>query len=279
MPNVRIACLQLNPSIGEVAKNLAAITEQVSSEVAAGAQIVVLPELASTGYAFRDADEARDYAEPLGGATVTTYLAASVGGVVIIGGFCELGTDGRIYNSAVLVEDGHIRTVYRKVHLWGRERTFFSEGSEMPPVVDTRWGPVGVSICYDLEFPEMARSLALRGAVVLALPTNWPRSESPEGERPMLHTLVMATARLNRVFVALCDRAGGERENTFLGGSMIAGPDGWPLAESRLENPQHVLVAEVDLELARDKRLGEANDVLLDRRPSAYSTGTSDERV
>jgi 5-aminopentanamidase len=109
--------------------------------------------------------------------------------------------------------------VYRKLHLWGEEPRWFSAGEEPAPVVDTRHGRIGLAICYDIEFPELTLGLALAGAELIALPTNWPRDPTP-----ILHSLAVTTAYLSRLYVAVCDRCGTERGLEVEGGSVIAGP-------------------------------------------------------
>src|SRR2546429_526456 len=82
-------------------------------------------------------------------------------------------------------------------------------------IVETKYGRIGLAICYDIEFPELTRGLALRGADLLALPANWPHDPSPPDGRPVLHSLAAMTAYWNRVFVAVCDRCGSERGCEF----------------------------------------------------------------
>lgn len=271
---VVLACCQTAPSVGAADDNLMALRRALREALDAGAGIVVATELAGSGYAFAGAEEARAHAEGLDGQTVAAYREASRGGgdggAVVVGGFCERGDDGEVHNSAVLAEAGEVRAVYRKLHLWEDEQSCFVPGAAAPPVVATRHGRIGVAVCYDLEFPELTRGLALRGADLLALPTNWPRTAHPPGERSMLGTIALATARLNRVFVAVCDRSGSERGLGYEGASIIAGPDGHPLAESAGPDQPRLLTASVDLAMARDKRTGPRNDAFADRRPEVY---------
>ena len=160
--------------------------------------------------------------------------------------------------------------VYRKLHLWGEEARWFSPGEEPAPVVDTRYGRIGLAVCYDIEFPELTRGLALQGAELIALPANWPHDETPPNGRPILHSLAAVTAYLNRVFVAVCDRCGMERGIEFEGGSVIADPDGRLLAGPVADRGLQTLSADCDLAVARDKHTGQHNDALADRRPDQY---------
>ncbi|HTT31445.1 MAG TPA: nitrilase-related carbon-nitrogen hydrolase [Solirubrobacteraceae bacterium] len=190
---------------------------------------------------------------------------AARGGAVVIGGFCERAADGRLFNSSVLVDGDGLRAVYRKLHLWGEETRWFSAGDEPAPVVDTRHGRIGLAVCYDVEFPELTRGLALAGADLIALPANWPRDP-----RAILQSLAATTAYLSRVYVAVCDRCGAERGLEFEGGSVIAGPDGDLRAGPVRDRGVETLSAECDLSEARRKRNGEHNDAFADRRPAYY---------
>ncbi len=270
MSNVRVACQQLAPVVGELDANRARALAAIDAAAAAGAQVVVLPELVSSGYVFHDAEEARELAEPGDGPTLAGWAErAAANGLVIAGGFAELGDDGRLYNSAALVDAQGIRAVYRKAHLWDREKLVFSAGDEPPPVLDTPHGRIGLLVCYDLEFPEWTRSAALRGAELLCVPTNWPREPRPAGERPMEVLRAMVTAATNRMAVAVCDRCGPERGVEWVAGTSIAGADGWLIAGPPAAEPA-LVIADVDLAAARDKALGPRNDALADRRPALY---------
>jgi len=156
------------------------------------------------------------------------------------------------------------------VHLWDAENDFFTPGSAPPPVVDTEFGRVAVMICYDIEFPEWVRLPALAGADLLAVPTNWPAEPVPPGERPMVVANVQAAAFANRMFVAAACRCGPERGVSWVGGSLIAGPDGYPLAGPAGADDPELLLADCDLAQARTKATSPRNDPHLDRRPALY---------
>jgi len=259
----RIACQQLAPTIGEKAANralaLGAIREAVD---------VVLPELITSGYMFSSPEEAASLAVGADHEIMGEWAAeAARADIVLAGGFCELGDDGRIYNSAAVFDATGPRAVYRKLHLWDRETLVFTPGSAAPPVLDTRVGRVAVIICYDLEFPELTRSVALAGTQLLLVPTNWPLVPRPEGERPPEATIGMAAARVNRMAVACADRVGLERGQEWTGGTTIVGVDGWVAAESRAPG---LVAADVDLEPALDKRFTDRADAFADRRPELY---------
>jgi len=190
---------------------------------------------------------------------------------VVIGGFCELGADGRLYNSSALVDRDGVQAVYRKLHLWGEESRWFTPGEQTAPVVTTRHGRIGLAICYDIEFPELTRGLALEGAELIALPANWPYDTAPPDGRPILHSLAAITAYFSRVFVAVCDRCGTERGVEFEGASVIAGPDGSLCAGPIKSRGSAILYADCDLTDARDKRTSGRNDAFADRRVDRYA--------
>jgi predicted amidohydrolase len=272
-----VAAAQLAPVIGEPERNRQAAADAIGEAASAGAALIVLPELCDSGYVFADEREARALATRADDSPTLRQWRelAATRQTVIVGGFCELAGDGRLFNSAALVDASGIRAVYRKTHLWDREGLIFTPGRAAPPVVSLPFGQVAVMICYDLEFPEWARLPALDGADVLAAPVNWPAAPRPPGERPAEVVKAQADASVNGVFVVVADRCGAERGVEWISGSVIIGPDGYPLAGPALEDQPAVLLADCDLSRARDKRLNDHNDLLTDRRPELYSPVTS----
>ncbi|HWE12520.1 MAG TPA: nitrilase-related carbon-nitrogen hydrolase [Solirubrobacteraceae bacterium] len=269
---IRIACQQLDPVIGDLAGNRALALAAIREAVESGADVVVLPELVTSGYMFDSPEEAAAVAIAPGHEILAEWAEeAARADIVLAAGFCELGDDGRVFNSAAVIDAGGLRAVYRKLHLWDREELFFTPGSAPPPVLDTRVGRVAAVICYDLEFPELTRSVALAGTQLLLVPTNWPLVPRPEGERPPEALIGMAAARVNRMAVACADRVGRERGQEWTGGTTIIGVDGWVAAESRAPG---LVSADVDLAPALSKRLTENADAFADRRPELYTAVT-----
>lgn len=266
----RIAVAQLAPVLSDLEANAALARDALAEAAQAGADVVVLPELITSGYLFADAEEAAAAAIGTDHEILRGWAeAAREASMVVIGGFCEAGADGNTYNSAAVIDEaGALRAVYRKLHLWDLEKRLFTPGSEAPPVVATAHGKIAAMICYDLEFPELTRGVALGGAQLLTVPTNWPLVPRPEGERPPEAVIAMATARVNRMAVACADRLGTERGLDWTGGSTIVGVDGWVAAETRETG---VIVADVDLEAALDKQLTELAHAFGDRRPELYT--------
>ncbi len=270
MDTVVVACCQLAPALAQLDANREMAAAAVASAAADGAEVVVLPELVSSGYVFKSQDEARASAEPLHGPTVTSWeqLAANLG-IVIVGGFCEL-SGNEVFNSAVLVDQTGLRCSYRKAHLWDAERLWFAAGDAAPPVVPTSFGQIGVMICYDLEFPEWVRLPALDGAQLLCAPVNWPAAPHPPGERPGEIIRTQAAAGTNRIFIAVADRVGTERGVEWVGGSLISDADGWLLAGGVPSDTPATIMTECRLDDALRKTVSTFSDVHADRRPELY---------
>lgn len=275
----RIACAQIAPRVGDVDHNLRIALDAIERAAAAGADVLVLPELTTSGYVFTSCDEARSLAEPPDGRSLSAWVeAAGRHGLTVVGGFLELADDGTLFNSAAVVDGHGPRLVYRKVHLWDRELLVFTPGSEPPPVLDLPFGRLSVAVCYDLEFAEYMHVIALAGADLVCIPTNWPRYPRPEGERPMELIRGQATASTNRIFVAACDRHGIERGVDWVGGSVIIDENGWLLQGPPADFGEALLVADLDLARARDKTLNERNDVFADRIPDLYAAAAARAR-
>jgi len=239
--------------------------------IGSGARIVLLPELVTSGYVFASAEEARGLA--LRAEELSDWAEeAAQGEAVVVGGFAELGEDGGVYNSAAVFGPAGLLAVYRKTHLWDREKLCFEPGGELPPVVETPLGMIGIAVCYDLYFPELTRALAFAGADLIALPANLPLFPRPQGERPVEIALAQATAHVSKIWVAICDRTGPERGVEWTGASCIVDPDGW-LAAGPVEGyGEGILYADCDLARAGDKGWGERNDVRGDLRPELYAS-------
>ncbi len=270
----RIAAVQLSPVIADLPANRAKAAAAIAQAFDAGADIVVLPELATTGYVFESMDELRSVALSLDSAVFAewaTLASARVNSVVIVG-FAEAGDDGGIYNSAAVVTAAGVVGVYRKVHLWNQEKRFFTPGSDAPLVIDTAHGRLGVMICFDLEFPEWTRIAALAGVEILFVPTNWPYVSRPDGERAPEVQIGMATARVNRMAVVCADRAGAERGVEWNEGTCIIDADGWVV--DAVGAGDGVAWADIDAAESRDKQLAELSSAFADRRPDLYSSIT-----
>jgi predicted amidohydrolase len=265
---LRVAVAQTEPKLGEAERNLESCLAFLEEAAGAGAQLLVLPECAIPGYMFDSADEALQFAEEVPGrSTEALEKACRRLNTYAVCGLLEREGD-LLRNAAVLVGPAGLIGKYRKTHLpfLGVDR-FVAPGDELC-VFDTPLGRIGLEICYDLRFPEVTRTLALKGAEIVAHPTNFPMAAKVQTE-----VITLARAAENRLFLLTANRVGKERRSEFCGWSQIVDPYGKRLAEAG-ETEETLLVADVDLEKARDKDYvipGEYELYLFgDRRPELY---------
>jgi predicted amidohydrolase len=265
----RVTCCQLPLHIGDTAGNRVTARTAIEQAARDGAQVVVLPELASSGYVFADRSELVSLAETRDGPAITEWAnLAEAFGLTVVAGFPEAAGD-KVYNSAAVVDPTGLRGVYRKAHLWDTENAVFDRADDLPLLVDTEHGRIGVMVCYDVEFPEWVRAVALEGADLLCAPVNWPLLPRPEGERPTELVRVLAGAGMNRMPIAVCDRTAVERGVDWIGGSVITDADGYPLVIAEFGKPGNI-TADIDLAESRIKKFNEHNDVHGDRRVELY---------
>lgn len=272
-PLIRVAALQMEPRIGETTRNVGRSLDMIATAAAAGARLVVLPELCNTGYVFASRDEALALAETVAdGPSVRAWAeAARHHRLHIVAGFAERDGD-TLYNSAALLGPDGLVGIYRKNHLWAEEQLIFAPGNLGVPVFRTPIGHIACAICYDIWFPEVFRLAALGGAEVLCVPTNWvPMPEQPAHLPMMANVLAMGGAHSNSMFVVAADRIGTERGQPFLGSSLIVSHTGWPLSGPASVDREEMLTADLrPVAALAGRRLNQFNDVLADRRPSMY---------
>ena len=244
---MRVAVAQMEPILAEKERNLDACVARLEEAAAAGAELLVLPECAIPGYMFESAEEALPFAEEIPGPSADTLAKECRRlGMHLVCGLLERDGDV-LHNAAVLVGPEGLIGTYRKTHLpfLGVDR-FVVPGDELT-VYDTPLGRIGVEICYDLRFPEVTRTLALKGADIVAHPTNFPVAARIQTE-----LITVARAAENRIYLLTANRVGKERSGEFCGWSQIVDPYGTRLAEAG-ETEEALLVAEVDVQKARDK--------------------------
>lgn len=261
---MRVGYIQFAPKFGEKKRNLERVTELL---VGKDAELWVLPELCTTGYQFTSKEELAELAEPVPfGPSIQAFLKlAREKGTYIIAGFAEEDR-GNFYNSAILVGPKGVLARYRKVHLFFHEKHWFTPGNHPFTVVKVSKIPVGILICYDHMFPEAARILALKGALIIAHPANFVI--------PGLGQLTMRVRALeNRVFTITANRVGTEARAepplTFTGMSQIVSPKGEVLALAGKET-EEVGIVEINPAEAEDKYLTPLNHLFFDRRPEFY---------
>lgn len=245
---MRLACCQFDVQFREPERNAARAVESLGELSAQGVDIVVFPEAFLTGYCVSTPEDARKLAIPDDHLAVVSVLqAARDMGMHVAFGYAA-NRNNILYNSAVLAcPDGTVHR-YDKAHLpiLGYDR-FVEPGRELP-VFETALGRIGLLICFDLRPPEAARTLALRGADLILLPTNWPNGAQISAEH---FTLVRAAE--SRVFLAACNRVGTENGFTFIGKSTIVSPAG--VARAIAGEGEEILIADLDLAEARNKMI------------------------
>ena len=254
------AAIQFAPVLGDIESNLKYVESRLAE--LAHADLVVLPELASTGYNFTDARMANSLAEfPAESAYIEMLSAmARKSNQYIISGFNEKANDG-IYNSAVLVSPEGLTGVYRKLHLFMREKQYFKPGNSGLQVYDTGFCRLGMQICFDYLFPEPWRILAQQGADMIVHPSNLLTQNAIKA--------LPGIALMNRVFILTANRTGTEGELTFNGNSRILDPGG-DVVTALSADQSEVMTAVIDPSLSRDKMITELNHVFEDRRPEQY---------
>lgn len=270
---ITVACIQMAPHFGDTDANVARSLDLIGQAADDGASLVVLPELTNTGYVFETREEALALAETVpDGPTCRAWAKiAAERSLHIVAGMTER-EGSSLYNSAVLIgPEGYIGT-YRKMHLWDIENLYFESGNKGLPVFETALGAIGIAICYDGWFPETYRLLALQGADIVCVPTNWvPIPGQVAGREAMANILAMAAAHTNSLFIACADRVGTERGQAFLGQSLIVSHTGWPAAGPASRTDEDIVSAEIDLGAARRaRRWNSFNEVLRDRRTDVY---------
>ncbi len=265
---MKVAAVQMDVKILDKGYNLEKILQNLETAARAGAKLVIFPECALSGYCFSSLEEARPFAETVPGpasqkiAAITKQFDCTA----VIG---LLERDGdRIYNAAAVVAPDGVLGTHRKIHLLclGIDR-FDAPGDKPFPVFNTPHGRVGINICYDCSFPESGRVLKLKGAQILAVPTNWPIGSDTQYTPP-------ARAIENHIHVIAADRVGEERGFRFAGRSKIIDFAGKVLAEAG-ETEETILYGEIDVAAADNNRVirvpGEWElDRIAARRPDMY---------
>ena len=262
---MKLSVVQFCPEFGNKRANLNKVKKYAND---IDSDIIVFPELCTTGYFFQTKEEVLKYAEPLNGETITTMQEiATRDNKILIVGFAELDGDDTYNSAAVIMSDKSQTRVYRKTHLFYKERFCFSEGNTGYFVVEdkNRDVKIGTMICYDWRFPEAARSLGLLGADVIVCPSNLVTKVWPE--------VMPARAIENKVYVAIANRygketAGGE-DVEFNGRSGIWKYNGSVMKQAEATGDA-VLTVEIEPKKTRNKSFNEYNDIFGDRRPEYY---------
>ena len=258
MRTVNAAAIQFNVKPGDVDANLAYVREALKRAAARGAQLVLLPEMWSSGFDYKNLNQLS-----LRTAAIVEELTALSRELrlVIIGSMPEPNKN-KVFNTIYVVDRGTIAGLYRKIHLFsllGEDKAF--SGGDNWLLADTSIGKVGVIICYDLRFPELSRRLAIEGAEIICIPAQWPK---PRQEH--WRTLLRARAIENQLFVVSCNACGVIGKLDFFGMSMIIDPKGEVLAEAGEEERE--IFSTLDMQTISDWR--SQIPCFNDRRPELY---------
>lgn len=266
----KIAVSQMSSLPGELDHNIRAVCKAIRDAASARACVVIFPECALTGYMFETREETERAAVALDDPRLLPIQqAVTQTGCHAVIGLLERDGDA-VFNSAAVLAPSGQAGLYRKQHLpqMGADRFVKPGDGGRSRVFDIGTLKIGVMICFDLRFPECARELALDGADVIAMPTNWPETASM-----LANDMLRVRAIENFVYMAVADRADAEFGKRFYGGSRIVSPKGEVLASSAMADA--LVVAEVDVEQARVKELffadmGYGISIFDSRRPELY---------
>ncbi|MEQ5126808.1 hydrolase [Providencia sp. wls1943] len=272
---VKVALAQFDSELGNKIGNLQRMAQLCEQAASQGAKLICFPELSTTGYRgdllstqlwdLSDFDGSETYC-------LFSQLASRLD-ITIVAGFAERGERlGEVYNSVGVWNPGceNISGVFRKVHAFGIEKQWFKSGDTFP-VFDTPIGKIGVMICYDMGFPEVARILTLQGAELLIAPSAWCIQD-----RDMWNINTACRALENGTHLLAVNRWGHEEDLHLFGGSKIMGPRGQVLCEASCEQEQ-LLVGEIDFRLQAHTRLNVP--YLRDRKPLDYGLLVQETQV
>ena len=263
---MKVGFLQTCPLLGRKDEN---IERAISSIRGAKADLLVLPEFFNTGYLFESEEELKRSAEIIPDGATFSKMAdlAAQENVNLVYGIAEREGE-KFFNSSVLVTPKGDFSVYRKLHLFDREKLWFSPGDKELKVFDIGSSKVGMMICFDWIFPEVTRILALKGAEIICHPSNLIL--------PYCQSAMITRCIENGVFSITANRTGTEEKAgvklSFTGNSQIVDPKGNILAKAD-EYQEGVWTVEIDPGMARDKKLTPHNHLFEDRRPEFYRKG------
>jgi len=258
---MKIGFIQFSPKLGDIDANIQKI--ESFADKFKEADLLVLPELCNSGYNFKSSEQAFDTSEEIEKSEFIHFLKSICKEyyLFIVSGFNER-KGGELYNTSVLIgPDGFIGK-YRKLHLFMNEKKYFRPDNAGLPVFDIGICKVGMLVCFDWMFPEVWRILAIKGADIICHPSNLVLPGLCQRAIP-IHSLT------NRVYIVTANRTGTEDNFTFTGLSTISNPKGEVLYQAS-EDKEEVKIVDIDISLARNKKITPMNDIIKDRRPSEY---------
>jgi len=256
---MKLAIIQFEPEFGDVLQTIEKL--KLLLKKAKKADLIVLPELANTGYNFDSREQAFDLSETINESVFLRFLKDVCRDYKfsVATGFSEKEGE-KLYNSSVLVDETGVKSVYRKLHLFMNEKNIFEPGNIDLSVIDHKGIKLGMLVCFDWMFPEAWRKLALQGAELILHPSNLVL--------PYAQSVIPSYSLVNRVFIATANRIGTEKELTFTGQSIITGTKGEVMATAGLS--EEILMVEIDPKKAEDKMVTPLNDAFKDRRTDIY---------
>jgi len=260
---MQVGYFQYHPEFGAPKCNLEKVEDSLAG---VEADIIVLPELAFTGYFFEDRKELYELAEDVSDSPTLCALTrlCKSNAFYLIVGFAERSND-QLYNSALVIGPSGVLHCYRKLHLFNTEKEVFDRGDAPLKTIKIRGASVGVMICFDWVFPEVARSLALQGADLLCHPSNLVLTYCQQAMRTRSLENAVYSVTANRVGKDIRPRG----ELLFTGQSQIVGPRGEIIASSS-SNEEAVVLGHIDISKARNKFITDNNSLFADRRPEFY---------
>ena len=267
----RVASCQISLDIDNPAQNIVRANKAIADAISQGAQIIVLPELTNSGYAFTSVAEVQERSTTLAGEIIGAWKDVAHNNDVVIVAGLALSVESRLYNASAVIDKSGLLGWYAKAHLFGEEHQFFKSGEKPPLVVNTAHGRIATMVCYDVEFPEWVRLAMLDRAVVLAVPTNWPNLGQLIHGTPMEAVRVQAAASVNKMVAVAADRSGSERGHSWVSSSVITDFEGNIQAIAHRESEDEIQILIADVELPTDTSITPKNDVRKDRKPDLYN--------
>lgn len=260
MKQIKLAIIQFSPTLGDLQSTIQTLTPLLNK--AKDADLIVLPELANTGYNFDSKEHAFSLSESISNSFYLNFLQkiCEMYNCKIATGFSEK-EGAKLYNSAILLDKNGTIGIYRKLHLFMNEKSIFEPGNLGLPVFEVDGIKIGMLVCFDWMFPETWRKLALNDVDLIVHPSNLVL--------PYAQSVIPSYALVNRIFIAMANRIGTEKDLSFTGQSIIVDPTGKIL--SRAGSTEEVLLVNIDVTQARNKMITPLNDAFTDRRTDVYN--------
>ncbi|NQY67487.1 MAG: hypothetical protein HRT72_07170 [Flavobacteriales bacterium] len=262
---MKVGYYQNEPIFGNKQQNFKDVAKALEGITA---DLIVLPELFATGYTFTSKEEAEELAEDKNGLTANFLKGLSKEtSAVIVSGFPEI-INSKVYNSSIMVYQDEVIGTFQKIHLFNKEKLWFTPGENKLQVYEVKEMKIGMMVCFDWIFPEVTRTLALKGAQIIAHPCNLVL--------PYCQKAMTTRCIENRVFAITTNRIGketrGDDDFLFTGQSQITSFNSEVLSSAPVDKT-HLDFVEIDLSLSSDKMVNDYNDVLKDRRTDFYELG------